>query len=369
VGRLDQEEDPQGPLPRLSVIVACRDEERSVEGAARSLLAQDYPDLEVVAVDDRSRDATGRILDALATEDPRLRVLHVGALPPGFLGKTHACHAGAAAATGSVLLFTDADVFFERAALRKAVGFLLRHGLGHLSVMPRLIAPHFLERGFVSACGLLGTAKLRLWTLGRPRSAAFIGVGAFNLVRREAYVSVGGHARVAFEVVEDLKLGMVLRRSGVRQGALDSGGLVRVRWNTGFRGTVLGLMKNAFAGVEWRWSAVVVAATGTTLLVLAPWVALLWGSPGARLAGALGVLTPCLLHAGAARRMADGTGLEGLAYPVCDLSLVLVLLGSALKATVEGGIVWRGTFYPLPALRAGCVREGAFSREGAVGWE
>ncbi|NIP78703.1 MAG: glycosyltransferase, partial [Gemmatimonadetes bacterium] len=101
---------PPGPGPRVTVVVAARDEAGHIAPTVHSLLAQDYPDLEVVAVDDRSTDGTGRILDRLAARQPRLRVLHIDTLPPDWLGKNHALHRGAELASGELLLFTDADV-------------------------------------------------------------------------------------------------------------------------------------------------------------------------------------------------------------------------------------------------------------------
>ena len=105
-------EAPRGGWPSVSVIVPSRNEERAVEAATRALLAQDYPSLEVVAIDDRSTDATGRLLDALAAQDERLVVRHVTALPEGWLGKNYAMARGAEGARGEWLLFTDGDVLF-----------------------------------------------------------------------------------------------------------------------------------------------------------------------------------------------------------------------------------------------------------------
>ena len=131
---------PPGGWPALTVVVPARDEARGVEASVRSLLAQDYPELRVVAVDDRSTDGTGAILDRVGSDEPRLRVVHVGELPPGWLGKNHACASGADAASDGWLLFTDGDVIFAPGALRRAVAYAGRHGLGHLVALPRLVA-------------------------------------------------------------------------------------------------------------------------------------------------------------------------------------------------------------------------------------
>jgi hypothetical protein len=358
-----------GPLPPVTVVVPCRDEARSVEAAVRSLLAQDLPDLEIVAVDDRSTDGTGALLDRLAAEDPRLAVLHVTALPEGWLGKNHACQAGADRARGDWLLFTDGDVVFAPDALRRALAAARAHGLGHLAVLPRFVAPGLLERAFVTAFAALLAPFVRVRALRRPGTRAFFGVGAFNLVRRDAYARAGGHRRLPLEVVDDLKLGLLLRRSGTPQGVADSGGLLRVRWQHGFLPSVLGLVKNAFAAVEYRpLRAAAVAALGVAgaagplvLLALGPTTLV-------RALAAAALAVAVLHHAEAARRLAGASGLEGLLLPACALLLAAVVLASAAAAWLRGGVVWRGTHYPLERVRAGCLRETDLPASGAPGW-
>ena len=346
----------------------CRNEARSVAPALQSLLDSDYPSLEIVAVDDRSEDETGAILDGLAATNPRLRVLHIADLPAGWLGKVHACHLGSKSASGELILFTDADVVFRKDALAASASLLLELGLGHLVVLPHLIAPGFLERGLVATFALLASGKFRVWELHRPRTRGFIGIGAFNLVRRGAYVAIGGHSRLALEVVDDVKLGLVLRRSGIPQAAAFSAGAVCVRWNAGFRKTVGGLIKNAFASTEWRWGVTLAGVLALALLALGPLVAIATGPLPVRVLGILTSVLAAFLLGAAARRSAAGSGLEGLAFPLCVLGLTAAFLGSAVRTTLDGGIEWRGTRYSLSVLRAACVREGSLSIANAVGW-
>lgn len=363
---------PHPAPPPLSVVVPCRNEAGGVEAAVRSLLAQDLPGLEVVAVDDRSEDATGAILDRLAAADPRLTVIHVAALPEGWLGKSHAMEVGGRRARGEWLLFTDGDVLFGPGALRRALGLAHAHGLGHLAGAPRFLAPGLLERAFVTGFAALGSLAFQVPALRRPGTRAFVGIGAFNLVERAAWERIGGHQRLRLEVVDDVKLGLVLRRSGVAQGAVATGPLVAVRWQAGFAASVLGLVKNAFAGCEYRPLVAVAAALALALTGLAPFAvaaaALAVGS-GAGAAMALGAAALLMLvHAGVARRLSEGSGVEGLLFPVAASLLGGVLLASALAAGWRGGVRWRGTLYPLADLRAGLVREADWPRAGAVGW-
>ena len=141
--------EPEGGWPGLTVIFAARDEAAHVEAATRSILAQDYPALEVIAIDDRSMDATGAILDRLEADDRRLRVVHVRELPPGWLGKTHALHTAAATASSTWLLFTDADVAFAPGALRRAIAWAECDGADHLTVVPEFIVEGVGERLFL----------------------------------------------------------------------------------------------------------------------------------------------------------------------------------------------------------------------------
>lgn len=356
------------PPPAVSIVVPSRDEEREVEAATRSLLRQEGVRLEVVAVDDRSTDGTGAILDRLAAEDPRLRVVHVKDLPDGWLGKNHACHEGAAVAGGDWLLFTDGDVHLAPDALRRAVAYASEHRLGHLTALPHMVTGGFWERAFVAAFAVLVSLKFRMWELRRQGTHAYVGVGAFNLVRRPDYLAVGGHRTLALEVVDDVKLGLILRRSGVRQGAIDSDGLVRVRWQRGLVASWRGLVKNSFAAVEWRWAMTVVGGVFLTLLALVPAAAVLLAPAEVRLLAALPLGLSIAFHGGAARRTASGTGLEGLTFPVCAAALIAVSVWSAVSATLRG-VTWRGRRYPLHVLRRGCVRERDWPASRAVGWD
>lgn len=366
--RFDHAPD-HGPLPPVTVVVPCRNEAERVEEAIRSLLAQPLPSLQVVAVDDRSTDRTGALLDRIAADDGRLEVLHVTELPDGWLGKNHACHLAAQRATGEWILFTDGDVIFAPEALPRALRLAAVHGLGHLAALPRLVAPGFLERAFVSAFGSLLGPGLRVWQLHRPRTAAYIGIGAFNLVRREPYERAGGHARLPLEVIDDVKLGLLLRRSGVAQGAADASRYVRVRWQNGFVASALGLVKNAFAALEYRlWAAVGLAAAGVLLGAGPVLLAVAGPTPIVR-ALALAALSLATLHQAIdVRRFQRKSGAEGLLLPASLLVLSAVVLASAGSAWLRGGVVWRGTRYPLAALRAGCLRSGAMSKERVVGW-
>jgi hypothetical protein len=359
--RVEGELSAGAAWPRLSVVVACRNEAAGIRAAMASLLAQDYPALEIVAVDDRSEDATARILDDLAAAHPWLRALHIDALPSGWLGKTHALQQGAERATGEWILFTDADVVFAPDALRRAMAWALRDGLGHAVALPRFIAPGLFERAFVSVFALFFVLHLRLDQLQQPGTGGHVGIGAFNLVRRDGYDAIARHQRLRLEVADDVKLGLLLRRSGVRQGYADSGGLVSVRWQSGFLASMRGLLKNFFAGSEFSWLSTARAGVLVPVATVFPLASLaLPLPPAARVFALAAALLPMVLHGGVARRLAGGRGHEGLLLPIAGLCMGAVAIASAVVTTLRGGVLWRGTRYPLDELRAGCVRDRDF---------
>ncbi len=336
--------------PQVSIVVAARDEARGIEAAARSLLAQQYPHFEVVAVDDRSTDATGTILDRLAHSDSRLRVIHVGELPKGWLGKNHALSVGAAAARGPWLLFTDADVVMAPDTLARAVGLAERRGLEHLAVLPEIRLPGLLLSAFGTGFICWGAAILRPWKARDPSSWRFVGIGAFNLVRADAYRRAGGHDPIRLRPDDDLKLGKILKRSGARGDFLLGKGLISVEWYHSVGEAVNGLMKNTFSIVEYRALPMLAGVPAYLIGGLGPLTALALGSgplrwlAGAAVASQLGLMLFATRESGAPRRVA-------LLYPVVSLLFAWIVLRALVLNLAQRGIVWRGTFYPLSELR------------------
>jgi glycosyltransferase involved in cell wall biosynthesis len=341
-------------LPMLSVLVPACNEETTIEPAMRSLLALDYPHFEIIAVNDRSTDATGAILDRLAAADPHLRVCHVTELPPGWLGKNHALQVASEEAKGEWLLFTDADVVFAPDTMRRAVAYACTRDIDHLVVSPRCETHSFWERLFVSYFGLMFSFKVRPWDVADPRKSAYVGLGAFNLVRAAAYRQFGGHRALPMEVADDMKLGKVVKTHGFRQALLEGGDKVSVRWVIGLRGIIDGLTKNAFAGFEFRLTGALGACVGLALTAIYPVVALFLTPWPTRLMAAATLLMMAW-GAGVMRRVSEASAWYGLAYPLASLIFVYIILRSAWRTYRQKGILWRGTLYPLDELKKGVV--------------
>ena len=345
---------PETRLPTLSILVPACNEAATIEPAMKSLLALDYPCLEIVAVDDRSTDETGRILDRLAARNPRLRVVHLTTLPEGWLGKNHALQVAGEEATGDWLLFTDADVVYKRSALRRSVAYAEAHGIDHLAVSPHCESHGFWERLFLSYFSLMYSFRFRIWEVEDPRKSAYVGFGAFNLVRTTAYQRIGAHHALAMETVDDMKLGKLLKRSGARAAVLQGPDLLSVRWMIGLRGVINGLTKNAFAAYEFSPVRACGGVLGLLFSTLFPFVALCALSGPARWMS-LGAVFAMLTGASAMRRTSGANFAFGLVYPLAALLLAYIILRSAWRTYRQGGIVWRGAHYSLEELRKGIV--------------
>ncbi len=340
----------EGEMPPVSVVVAARNEERNLEEALRSVLALRGV-AEAIVVEDRSTDRTGRILARMAGEHPRLRVVPVVELPAGWLGKNHALWRGAQAAIGEWILFTDADVVMEPSTLLRALGHARREGLDHLAAAPAVVMPGFLLRLFGVAFSIFFTLFSRPWKARDPRSGAHIGIGAFNLVRAEAYRAVGMHRPIAMRPDDDMKLGKLMKKHGCAQDFVIAAPLVSVEWYVSVRELVHGLEKNGFAGVDYRLSVVVLATVGQLLMFVWPYVALFVLSGPAAWINAAAIVAMLLIFAGAARPQGVPAW-YGLAFPVASLMFVYIVWNATITTLWNGGIEWRGTRYSLAELKA-----------------
>jgi GT2 family glycosyltransferase len=346
--------------PPLSVVVAACNEQDKLPAAFRSLLAQEYPGpFEIVAVDDRSTDATPRIVDALAREGrergKRVVVLHLTKLPLGWLGKTHALYQGTRKARGRWLLFTDADVVFEPDALSRAVRFAETERLHHLACFMKLDLRGFWENVFGLAFSYFFFMRYRPWRVRDHRTNEYLGIGGFNMVLRDAYEAVGTHRAIALEVADDMELGRRIKRAGFTSDVIGVKRLIRVRWQEGLSGLMGGLVKNAYAGLDF--SPFVLLRSSALLLWAVIWpLAGMVAATDRRARVGYGLSTACLLATGACHARTGGIPM-GYAFtlPLSSLLLIAVMFRSAYVTERNRGITWRGTFYPLRELRARAV--------------
>jgi cellulose synthase/poly-beta-1,6-N-acetylglucosamine synthase-like glycosyltransferase len=220
-----------GDCPRLTVVVAARNESECIETCIRTLLRQDYPNLEIIAVNDRSTDDTGAILDRLSAEfSSLLQVIHVTTLPSGWFGKPHALTAGLQRATGSILFFTDADCEFQApSTLRTAVMELERRQLDIFTIAARYTMTSLRECVVVPCCSELAMTWLRPERVDDPRWPDAFCNGAFLMARRSSFDKIGGWWSVKTKITEDLELARLAKRSGLRVGVGNGEGFYQTR--------------------------------------------------------------------------------------------------------------------------------------------
>ena len=359
VRRLDRLDPPApGRWPRLSVIVPACDEADEIEPAARTLLNEDYPDLELIFVDDRSTDSTGEIIDRLAAEDPRIKVIHVAELPEGWLGKVNALNRGLAESTGEFVLLTDADVHFTRGVLRKAVAHCEAERLDHLAALPTLWRTSVLVGSVLGSFLRQFLVATRPWAVRDARSRAYIGIGAFNLVRRSAFEATPGFEWLRLETADDMGVGMMMKRSGARCDIVAAFGLLGLHWYRTFRDAARGAEKGYASAAGCSLVQVVIRAliglALETAPILAPAAAVLCGSwvvgGGAAAVVAAFLASSILLARWAGARILP---LPVLLGPLAAVVNAAAFLRCGWVGWRRGGVVWRGTLYPAEQLREG----------------
>jgi len=337
---------------RCSVVIAARDEAARIEQTIRHLLAQQGVELEVIVVDDRSIDRTGEILQNLAKDNPSVRVKRVDVLPDGWLGKCHACHIGASAATGDWILFTDADCWLKPEIIARSIALAERESVDHVALA---FGPSSDDIGLRAShlVFLIGTAN---WISGANRDTGkrHMGFGAFNLVRSTVYRQCGGYEALRLTVLDDVKLGLLIQRAGKRTRAFLGGEDVEAHWGTNAFSIIKFMEKNYFAALEYRTSLVFLGSTVAIYFSTVVILGLLSATP-AGIAAAfspLSLIVPGIVLANRLR----WSWMSALLIPFMFPIFYYALVNSAFTTLSRGGIRWRETFYPLAQLRAGNIR-------------
>ncbi|MBT2738042.1 glycosyltransferase family 2 protein [Bacillus sp. ISL-7] len=338
-----------GPL--LSVVVAARNEEKQIEASILSQLEQTYKNVEWILVNDRSTDMTGTIMEELTKIDPRLKVIHVDQLPEGWLGKNNALYTGALQASGKWLLFTDADVKFEKQAFAKALHYFERHELDHLTAAPNLSANRFWLKSFV-AFFLFGFSYFkRPWLANNPKSKIGTGIGAFILVLKKSYESFGTHEKIKMRPDDDLQLGMKMKKAGYRQRIVTALHLIEVEWYGSLKEALVGLEKNTFAGLHYRISMVIFAILGVFITNVLPFVMIFSGNTTVALLSFGNIVLCGILYVVVIKKLTLFSPMMFLVFPITALLFIYSIIRASLLTFKRGGIVWRGTTYRLSELR------------------
>jgi len=340
--------------PKVAITVPARNEEGSIEQALERLLALDYDNYEVIAIDDRSTDRTGEIMDRVAAQShEHLKIVHIHELPVGWMGKAHAMWTAAKQTDADWLLFTDADVMFRPDCLRRAIAYAEAERADHVVLLPRVILKRPGEKMMVGFFQLLFVFGHRPWKCADPKARDHMGVGAFNLVRRSAYEAVGTYERLRFEVVDDMKFGKVIKNAGFRQRVV-LGNLIEIRWARGARGVVRNLTKNFFAVMSFQAWRAIGGSIAVAFLNLVPFFGVLFAPGWTRVAYGIALASMFGLYAGIWRRD-EISPWYFLLHPVSTVLFIYTILRSMCVTLWNGGVEWRGTFYPLSDLKRGLV--------------
>ncbi|MGB7148855.1 MAG: glycosyltransferase family 2 protein [Terriglobales bacterium] len=343
--------------PRVSIIVPARNEEQDIRETLAKLLALDYSNYEVIAVNDRSTDRTGEIMDQVAESLPAhalLKLIHISELPSGWLGKTHAMWTASQQATGDWLLFTDADVLFKPDSLRRAISYAEAERADHVVLFPRMIMKRPSETMMIAFFQALFVFGHRPWKVADPKARDHMGVGAFNMVRRSVYEAVGTYHALRMEVVDDMKLGKIIKNAGFAQRNVFGEDLISLHWAEGAFGIVNNLTKNFFAVLSFQWWRTVITIVGLGFLNLGPFLGVFLAHGWSRVPYAVALVSLFGIYHGMSVRSAVPSYYFFL-HPVSTSLFMYTLLRSMIHTLWNDGIVWRETKYSLDELRKGMV--------------
>lgn len=344
-------------VPLVTAIIPARNEESSVEKCVSSLLNQDYPNFEVVVVDDCSTDKTPLILKELQKRNLKLKVISGVEPPEDWLGKPYAFYEGVQLASGEWLLFADADVIFHPQAVTQAVSYVLKNSLDMLALAPHFILLTFWEHVLLPGLFIM-LSFFPAWLVNNPRFKNIaLGSGAFNLIRRQVYEKVSGHETLKSEVIDDVELGRLVKGRGYR---LEVGGglnLVKVRMYSGLKEIIDGFTKNTFAVLKGGLPGSLLSTIGIFILGVFPFLAVLVFGFGLVRGGDVSLFTFALALGACGtilvfRLFVDGVifGCNPLYVPTHPLG-ALIFMGIELRSAFfhwfKKEIVWRGRTYKL----------------------
>ncbi len=340
--------------PRVSIIITACNEERSLEAAVASRFEEDYPELEIILVEDRSTDSTPEIAGRLAAAHPTVKVRHITELPKGWLGKVNALKEGLEQASGEWVLFSDGDVSFHKGVLRRAVAYCESHGFDHCAILPGLRPVHPVLDCLTSIFLRLVALNFRIWAIEDPRSAVGVGIGAFNLVRRSALEKTPGLEYIRMEVGDDLALGQMLKACGARQTVLNGRDLMDIEFHSSIGDSLRSAERATYTSIgNFNLARLSLVAVATLILELSPLIALAAVRSPLDLIFVLPALVVALAAMLVPNRMWGRASWNLVLFPIATFIFCYSMVRSGVLGVKRGGIIWRGTFYPNDELKAG----------------
>lgn len=334
--------------PSLDIVIAVRNEEQDLEKALQSVCHLDYRNYRIIAVNDRSTDATAEILDRFTRQYPQIKVVTITDLPEGWLGKNNALYQGYLNSQAEWMLFTDADVVFHPNALNKALNYAVENQLDHLTVFPEIVSRSALLSSVLATFSMMLLLNLRPWNARKPGLKGYVGIGAFNLLRLGAYERIGTHEGLRLRPDDDLQLGLAVKRAGLRQDALGGLGYVSLEWYRSLKEFSNGLLKNSFSVLGYSLSKVIAGIIVIIISIVLPMPLMFIFGPGYIRVLAATVLLSYILHMIATP---PDKWWYALMIPFSGIIMAWIIMRAAIINTVQGGIYWRESFYPLDMLK------------------
>lgn len=338
-------------LPSVSIIIPARNEEEKIKPALVSIIELDYPAKEIIVIDDRSTDKTGEIIEDLKRQFPEITVYHLAGIPEGWLGKNFALQFGADNSKGELLLFTDADVVMEPSSLKKAVSYMLREKLNHLTITPHVIMPGIFMNMFVAAFSIYLSFFTRPWRVKKKNSKFSIGIGAFNLIERNSYQKINGHTYIKNRPDDDIKLGQIIKKNGLKQDVLFGKDYLKIEWYSSVKSIVDGLSKNMFAGLNYSTLNVLMFSVFIFFFSIFPVIAL-FVTKGAALALNISLIIILIVVYFEIQRVSNARWWYFISFPSASAFFIYIICRSMVLTLRNKGINWRGTFYSIDQLKS-----------------
>lgn len=347
---------PPEPAPRVSVIIPARNEEEGIGDCLRAVLAQDYPNFEVILINDKSTDRTGEIVREIEDGDPRLSCIQGKELPPGWMGKNHALFQGVREAKGEFLLFVDADSRLEPECLTQTMSRALEEGSDLLTIIPTLICGGFWEK----VVHPILVQMIFVWApskkINDPGSEVASGNGPYMLFRRSAYEKIGGHEAVKDNIVEDLELARNIKRAGFRLTYVGAPELMSLRMYTCLAEIWEGWSKNFYISLGGKVWLTALASLGIFIYFILPWLAmpaalavLIFGGWDPTWLAVLSLAFAQCLVAVALRHLMLRLYAVDASYPYLQplgsAVLIAILVNSTIRTQYRKGVSWKGRTY------------------------
>ncbi len=348
--------NPEVKLPKLSVIITAKDEADTIEHALQTLIKTEYPDFEIIIVNDRSVDDTGSIIDRFAKQhadqqQPKIIPVHIESLPENWLGKVHALYTATAKASGEWLLFTDADVHHHPTLWQRAVDYARHKQYDHLAILPNVPTPGLLLQACVKAFAVMFLATAKVDKIEDPNSKAAIGIGAFNLVNHAAFNRTPGFEWLRMEVADDYGIGLMMKKWGQKIGFASAYTDLLVDWYPDVSSMIRGLDKNIMApGTRYETARLILSPVAFAMVILGPFISLLLWSGYYPLVGATVyacIVVTCFWIPTQNKKEL----LHWLLTPIGYLIIMYTFTRACWLCLKRDGVVWRDTFYPRSLLR------------------